>query len=112
MSVGYPLSNVGTQHRKDTEINANQTTASHQPEVAEGILNPFHDAGKLFLLAAGDTCAPNRQIDDFRDGEHTDDYGNNIQAVPQIERSESISQGSGLGIDADGCEHQTDTTGQ
>src|SRR5262245_29169175 len=110
MSVGYPLCNIGTQNGKHAEINADQATASDQPEVSEGILDAFHDAGELFLLAAGYACAPNRQVDDLWDGEHTHHHWNNIQAVPQIERSESISQGSGLRVDADGREHQTDAT--
>src|SRR5262245_62402119 len=108
MSVGYPLCNIGTQNGKHAEINADQATASDQPEVAERILDAFHDAGELFLLAAGYACAPNCQIHDLWDSEHANDHRDNVQAVPQIERSESIAQGTGLRVNADGREHKAD----
>jgi hypothetical protein len=82
MSVGDPLCNIGAQNGKHAEVNADQAAARDQPEMSEGILNTFQDAGELLLLAAGYAGAANRQVDDFRDGEHSNDHGNDVQAVP------------------------------
>ena len=80
--------------------------------MAEGVLDPFHDTGDLLHFALGDAGAPHRQIDDLRDGEESYHHGAETQAIPEIERAQRVTQGTGLWIDADGRQQEADAATQ
>src|SRR5258706_14790940 len=80
--------------------------------MAEGVFNTFHDAAEFFRLAAGDTGSANRQIDDFRNRKHAHDHRAEIEAVPQVKSSQSVTQWPRLRVDGDGSQHQADSAGE
>src|SRR5512135_129007 len=80
--------------------------------MTKGVFDAFHYAGEFSRIRASYAGAANGQIDDFRNGEQADDHGNKIETVPKVKRAESVTEGTGLRIDTDGGQHQTNAACQ
>src|SRR5919106_1568501 len=80
--------------------------------MAERIFDAFHDAGEFLCLTASNTGSSDRQIYDFGNSKQADDDGDEVEPVPEVQAAEGVAQRSGLRINANGRQHQTDAAGQ
>ena len=84
----------------------------NQPPVAEGILNPFHDAAQFAHLFPGNAGTLNGQINDLRDGKKTDGDGNQADTIPEKHLAEGKALYTRHLAEPDGGKKKTDPAGR
>src|SRR6185369_14989558 len=110
MCIRHPLRHTTAGPRHDADENTDDGATKNKPKMAEGIFDAFHDAAaQIFRRSvARNGSAANRQIDDFRNGEDTDENGDKIEPVPEIHHAEVEPKRAGLPFLADGRYEQAE----